>query len=136
MLQVLQSQESTVLSSPPLAATDPGDKSAKKRSSSKVSRFNIKISKAVIAQSTENLLWYAAAPAQHCQQFCWAQVTFHIIDSSVLGLALAVSSSLSPPCKDEKVWDCVASLLQQWQLLPHGVWGGCMEMSSVQSMHA
>ena len=56
MLQVSHSQESPLLSSPPAAATDSGDKSAKKRSSSKVSRFNIKISKAVIAQSTENLL--------------------------------------------------------------------------------
>ena len=53
MLQVSQSQESPLLSSPPAAATDSGDKSAKKRSSSKVSRFNVEnistLSKALIA---------------------------------------------------------------------------------------
>ena len=46
MLQVSQSQESPLLSSPHAAATDPvkpADKSAKKRSGSKVSRFNIEI---------------------------------------------------------------------------------------------
>ena len=53
MLQVSQSQESPLLSSPPGAATDSGDKSAKKRSSSKVSRFNVEnistLSKALMA---------------------------------------------------------------------------------------
>ena len=53
MLQVSHSQESPLLHSPPAAATDSRDKSAKKRSSSKVSTFNIEIlstpSKAVIA---------------------------------------------------------------------------------------
>ena len=68
MLQVSQSQESPLLSTLPVAAADPGHESAKKRSSSKVSRLNIEIlltlSKALLVLK---IFIDITAPAQ---QFC------------------------------------------------------------------
>ena len=75
-------------SSPLLAAAEPvkpADKSAKKRSSSKVSQFGILISATLCSDGP----WKSYFITTTAQQFPSAQLNFHSIDSLVSGLRVA-----------------------------------------------